>query len=242
MTTRFRERMAGPIALLDSDADQVPLDCRGPSVGEGLVEAARRASRSGGHLGRRGFLELNGLVLDVDRRVDAADGYRAAVVAGTVTGIGDDADGPIVTGFADLLYRGPVAQRRMYYRLVVGGSDARGSAGWFVVEGLKVVSGSRWAAWRQTTTLYTRVSRLPLGRDGDLAARHLDRPVPAATPLSAGILRIHPADLLRQILSMRGCVPVFLGGFFRRVADRRGHLGSHRTHADASTPSDETGG
>lgn len=234
MTTRFRERMAGPVApLRESDVGRVPLDARGPTVGAGVVEAAQRASGSA-HLGRSAFLDLDGLVLAIDRQIDDADGYRATVVAGTVTGIHAEADGPVVSGFADLLYRGPGAERRMYYRLVVGGPDAAGRAGWFVVEGIKVVTGSRWAAWRQTTTLSTRVSRLPAGLEGDDAVCHPDRPVRAVTPVSAGILRIRPRDLARQVLSMRGGVPLFLIGFFRRVADR--------TVGDTSTPSDETEG
>lgn len=218
MIASFRERMVGPVREIPRDrAEVVILPPRSEVVGDDIVALARRAIDSGvrGPQAGTSTLDLDRLLLWVDDRTDDRGGYRAAVPSGFVGGLGGAERRPVIVGFADLLHRTRLGERRMYYRLLVAGAD-----GPFVVEGVKVVAGRLTASWRQTTTLYTRVSRIGAGVDVKALAESFDGAVTDALPVAAGILRIRPDDLLAQVVSMRGRVPRFLLGFGRRLAIR----------------------
>lgn len=228
-TTRFTERMVGPVTLLpDAGAGlaRVALQARDEVVGDDIVELARRSVDSATVLDlagafRRRTLDLTALDLAVEPAVSGRDGFRAAVVGGWITGLRSTLDGPVVAGFADLLHSTAAGERRMYYRLVSGGAQGDGRDGWAVVEGVKVVDGPVFAAWRQTTTLYTRASRLADDPRARAWLAAIDRPIDEAEAISAGVLRIRTGDLVRQVASMRGGVPRFLRGFARRLVTER---------------------
>jgi len=224
--TVFDERMVGTVRSTHGDLVVAPE--RGPSLGDGLRRAATRpelhdvlaAAGRGGPATER-TLDLAGLRLEVERRPDPWDGFRSRVSRGRVTGIGPGHDGEVVAGFADLLSVSTSGERRMYYRLLVRGES--GSA--HVVEGVKHLDGPLGQAWRQTTTLYTRVSAVPdscrLGEDGlgaDDQLRRLSERLVALRPVAAGTLRVRPSDLGAQLRSVHGRGACrFALGFVRRV-------------------------
>ncbi|ARC58453.1 hypothetical protein AS850_15305 [Frondihabitans sp. 762G35] len=210
MTTRFRERMVGPVARI-LGAPAVDLPERGDVRGDDIVELARGAALAPFD-DAPALLDLDRLLLRLDALPDARDGYRATVAEGLIRGLGHGIDGPVVTGFADLLPRTGPSERRMYYRLVCG-TDATAR---HVIEGVKVVRGGYARAWSETTTLFTRVSRADEHASAALLRRP-DRAAEGLVPVRAGILRIRPADLARQVASMRGGVPRFLVGFAVRL-------------------------
>lgn len=216
MSTRFTERMVGRVGPVPPAVDEHPitslvLPARNETSGDDIVAQASRARMAG-----RGAhpLDLTGLVLALRREADVRDGLRAEVPAGRALGFPDEAARPVLAGYADLLFRTPPGERRMYYRLLVGPeSDPR------LIEGVKVVRGSVLRAWTQTTTLHSRVSRLAPGLTAAEALAAEDLAV-AVVPESAGVLRIRVADLCDQVRSMRGGVPLFLARFLARLACR----------------------
>lgn len=209
---RFTERMVGGVTAV-TGAEPVDVPGRADAVGDDIVAQARAAGLGVPAPSR--VLDLDGLQLRVGVVPDGRDGYRSTVARGSARGLPGFSARPVLAGFADLLPRGGPGDRRMYYRLVVGPVD-----GPLLVEGVKVIRGSRLRVWQQTTTLYTRVSTLASEHDIETVVARPDRPLVGVVPVAAGVLRIRPADLVRQVLSMRGRIPRFLVGFAWRLAVR----------------------
>lgn len=216
MSVTFRERMAGPVHVVDRVPWRVPP--RGARAGDGLVRlVADAVGRSTERIG--GVLDLDRLTVTVpgSSTEPERDGYAAEVTTGIVLGV-RRRPLDVVAGFADLLTRTPTG-RRMHYRLLVVDGPHR-----YVVEGVKTVEGGLRTAWRETTTLHTVVVRLTgpqavptTGTARWLAAGDLDGEV-----VLAGVLRVR--GLLAQGASMRGRLLPFLAGFIRRTARPRASL------------------
>ncbi|HWM03782.1 MAG TPA: patatin-like phospholipase family protein [Actinophytocola sp.] len=144
-------------------------------------------------------LLLEVTIADVDRFV--ADPTHTARVEGTVVCPALGGRLPIRDGTVDLLVEKTVGDLRMRYDLTA--EDAAGRT--LRLRGEKLVHHDTGPdLWRDTTTLYTTV--------------HADQ-----TEVAAGVLRLSPLGLLRQLASMRGAgvgaFLRFLGFFLGRLAD-----------------------
>jgi predicted acylesterase/phospholipase RssA len=125
-------------------------------------------------------LLLEVAITDVDRFV--ADPDHVARVYGTVSCPGLGGTLPIRSGTLNLLVEKSLGDLRMVYELLVSGPDG----GELTFYGEKVVHHDRGLdLWKDTTTLHLTVT------DG------------SGTEVAAGVLRLTPTGLLRQLASMR---------------------------------------
>jgi predicted acylesterase/phospholipase RssA len=149
-------------------------------------------------------LLLDVAVTDVDRFVD--DPAHVAQVRGDVVCPFLGGRLPILSGTVNLLAEQAVGDLRMRYELIVADQNGRTLR----VLGEKFVHrDTRLDLWPDTTTLYTTV-----------------HDVTDDTEIAAGVLRLSPAGLLRQLATMRGrgrrpaaALVQFLGFFLGRLAD-----------------------
>ncbi|HEU5473503.1 MAG TPA: patatin-like phospholipase family protein [Actinophytocola sp.] len=145
-------------------------------------------------------LRLEITIADVEEF--AADPEHRGRVHGTVVCPALGGTLPIRSGTVNLLVEKAIGDLRMIYELIVPAADGRE----LLLRGEKFVHHDTGPdLWRDTTTLHTIV---------------LD---PDGSELAAGILRLSPAGLLRQLASMRadrlGALSRFLGFFLGRLAD-----------------------
>jgi predicted acylesterase/phospholipase RssA len=125
-------------------------------------------------------LRLEVAIPDVDGFV--ADPDHVARVYGTVVCPGLGGTLPIRTGTLNLLVEKAIGDLRMVYELLVSGPDGTE----LTLYGEKYVHHDRGVdLWKDTTTLHVTV------RDA------------GTTEIAAGVLRLSPAGLLRQLVSMR---------------------------------------
>jgi len=210
------------------DLEQVPYRTgeRDATQGLGLRLAALDATASDapGHP-----IEITGLELLVEIWPDAKDGHGSWVTGGTVLGIGPR-PAAVVAGYVDLLFRGADGGRRTYYRLLTVDDPDPDRATVRLVECVKEV-GSDWrATWADTTTVHTRVSRLPAGvliadeldtADGLAFTRRVMNGVLTGLVLeSEGVLRVTPYSMARQLTTLRGRGWPLTFGTARRLAFR----------------------
>ncbi|HEX9994298.1 MAG TPA: patatin-like phospholipase family protein [Acidimicrobiales bacterium] len=169
---RFTEHMAGPAALDESDP----------------VTGRLRGEADGTRLGFRLTISVD----DLDRFV--TDPELAATAVGSVECEALGGRLPVERGEFNLFVdEGDPADKRMLYRLWF--RDAAGHR--LRLDGHKLVHDEPGLdVWRDTTTLYTTVSRL--GDDGEAS----DGP-----PVMAGVLRITPASFARQLTTFRATAP-----------------------------------
>ncbi|QIN77435.1 hypothetical protein GBA65_01720 [Rubrobacter marinus] len=196
---RFTEEMKGYVSFGEEDYE--------------------RGAREGREAGTRLMFHLTIEVEDLDRF--AADARRAAGVQGFVECEALGGRLPVEGGAFNLLVdeAGP-GRKRMLYRLFF--RDGVGHP--LTLTGTKFVgAGSGIRVWRDTTTLYTRVSR-----------GHVEEGDEPAETVASGILRLRVPGFLRQLATFRagGDSPaaraaaigrfdaLFLGGLWQVYGDR----------------------
>ncbi|CAA9272977.1 MAG: hypothetical protein AVDCRST_MAG83-3385 [uncultured Arthrobacter sp.] len=165
---RFTEEMRGHVSFGERDHE--------------------RGAREGRASGTRLMFHLTIEVEDLDRF--AADDRRAATARGWVRCEALGGRLPVERGDFNLLVDedGP-GRKRMLYRLFF--RDGVGHP--LTLSGTKFVgAGSGSRPWRDTTTLYVRVSR-----------GHVEEDDPATEPVASGILRLWPWDFARQLATFR---------------------------------------
>ena len=206
-SVRFTEEMKGHVSLGELDYEH--------------------SDREGRETGNRLMFHLTIEVEDLDRF--AADARRAASARGWV---GCEALGgrlPVEGGAFNLLVdeAGSSGRKRMLYRLFF--RDGVGHP--LTLSGFKVVgAGPGLRAWRETTTLYTRVMRGHVEENDE----------PAAETVASGILRLRPASFLRQLSTFRASGDsvadrvaalvrfdaLFLGGLWQAYGGRLAGVGA----------------
>ena len=178
-----------------------------------------RGAREGRGVGTRLMFHLTIEVEDLDRF--AADARRAAGVQGFVECEALGGRLPVEGGAFNLLVdEAGSSRKRMLYRLFF--RDGVGHP--LTLTGTKFVgAGPGVRVWRDTTTLYTRVSR-----------GHVEEGDEPAETVASGILRLRVPGFLRQLATFRagGDSPVarvsavgrfdalFLGGLWQVYGDR----------------------
>ena len=198
-SVRFTEEMKGHVSFGEPDYE--------------------RGAREGREAGTRLMFRLTIEVEDLDRF--AADARRTAGVGGWV---GCEALGgrlPVEGGAFNLLVdEAGTGRKRMLYRLFF--RDGVGHP--LTLAGTKVVgAGPGTRVWRDTTTLYTRVSR-----------GHVEEGDEPAETVASGILRLGLPGFLRQLTTFRATGgssaarasavgrfdALFLGGLWQVYGDR----------------------
>ena len=167
-SVRFTEEMKGHVSFGEPDYE--------------------RGAREGRETGTRLMFHLTIEVEDLDRF--AADARRAADVSGWVRCEALGGRLPVEGGAFNLLVdEAGTGRKRMLYRLFF--RDGVGHP--LTLAGTKVVGADPGThVWRDTTTLYTRVSRGHVGENDE----------PAET-VASGILRLGLPGFLRQLTTFR---------------------------------------
>jgi hypothetical protein len=138
---------------------------------------------------------LADLKIAVDVGTEAADGGLVGVVRSGLVYVEGLPTLTVQHGEFELFPRAPGDARRMRYRMRLREPDG---SRWFL-RGTKLVVGEVAGGpvrrvWAETTTLYVVLAPLPAGS-----------PDPAPRPVCyAGVVRVRPLDLLRQLGSLRG--------------------------------------
>ena len=198
-SVRFTEEMRGHVSFGESDHE--------------------RGAREGRETGTRLMFHLTIEVDDLDRF--AADARRTASVSGWVRCEALGGRLPVEGGAFNLLVdEAATGRKRMLYRLFF--RDGVGHP--LTLSGTKVVGAGRGTrVWRDTSTLYTRVSR-----------GHVEEGDEPAETVASGILRLRLPGFLRQLATFRasGNSPVaraaavgrfdalFLGGLWQVYGGR----------------------
>ena len=224
MTASFVERLSGVV----HDLEQVPYRTgeRDAHQGHGLRDSALGAAASDAPAHE---IEISGLEVLVGLWPDAKDGHGSWLGGGTVVGIGPR-PATVVAGYADLLFVSTEGVRRTYYRLLTVDHPDPDVATVRLLECVKEVRPGWRSTWADTTTAYTRVSRLPTGvriavgldtAEGLASTRRSLDGVLAGLSLEAeGVLRVTPAHMARQLGTLRGRGWPLTLGTVRRLAFR----------------------
>lgn len=224
MTASFVERLSGVV----HDLEQVPYRTgeRDARQGHGLRHRALEAAASDAPVRE---IEISGLEVLVETWPDAKDGHGSWVTGGTVVGTGPR-PASIVAGYVDLLFMSTAGVRRTYYRLLTVDDPDPDVATARLIECVKEVGPDWRSTWADTTTAYTRVSRLPAGvliadqlhTAGGLAStrRVMDGVLTGLSLESEGVLRVTPSGMARQLTTLRGRGWPLTFGTARRLAFR----------------------
>lgn len=224
MTAGFVERLSGVV----HDLEQVPYRTGERDARQGhrlreraLVAAASDAPAHG--------IEISGLEVLVDIWPDAKDGHGSWVTGGTVVGTGPR-PASVVAGYVDLLFMSTEGVRRTYYRLLTVDDPDPDVATVRLVECVTEVGPGWRSTWADTTTAYTRVSRLPAGvliaaeldtAEGLASTRRVMAGVLTGLSLeSEGVLRVTPSGMARRLTTLRGRGWPLTLGTARRLAFR----------------------
>ena len=206
MTVHFVETMRGYGAAIvsqtiDAGARATNAAARPPHrgeteddhlIGQNLAQAIQE--------GRAFPLALRQIAVAVNTAVSTEDGgLRGFIQSGIVEAKGlDDQVLVIQHGEFELLPKAIGGERRMRYRLYCRTPNGRRG---FLLYGFKRIANHSGrplplAIWRETTTLYVSVY--------ELAALGVDAPAEQPEQLVAtGVIRIHWADFVRQLLTFR---------------------------------------
>lgn len=224
MTASFVERLSGVL----HDLEQVPYRTGERDARQGylLRESALEAAASDAP---KRSIEITGLELLVEIWPDAKDGHGSWVTGGTVVGTGPR-PATVVAGYVDLLFMSTEGVRRTYYRLLTVDDPDPDVATVRLVECVKEVGRDWRNTWVDTTTAYTRVSRLPAGvliaseldtAEGLAFTRRVMNGVLTGLSLECeGVLRVTPYGVARQLTTLKGRGWPLTFGTARRLAFR----------------------
>lgn len=224
MTASFVERLSGVV----HDLEQVPYRTgeRDARQGHGLRDCAFEAAASDAPAHE---IEISGLEVLVEIWPDAKDGHGSWVTGGTVVGTGPR-PASVVAGYVDLLFMSTEGVRRTYYRLLTVDDPDPDVATVRLIECVKEVGPDWRSTWADTTTAYTRVSRLPAGvliaaeldtSEGLASTRRvMDGVLTGLSLESEGVLRVTPYGMARQLTTLKGRGWPLTFGTARRLAFR----------------------
>lgn len=145
-------------------------------------------------------LALRQIAVLVDTAASTSDGgLRGSIQSGTIEAPGLDAQAlRVERGQFELLSEATGGERRMRYHLYCRTQSGEGG---FLLYGFKRIANQSGkplplAIWQETTTLYVSIYELKMLGAGALA----EQPGPL---IATGVIHIHWADFIRQMLTFR---------------------------------------